>query len=419
MPPKKKAKTVKKPSPAYLAELEKLKRTKRKKAVGNTYQIPYSDEDDEVGDEYWEFYILSSYDEIDMRTFEEEEEYFNNISKVKQELKDHPDRYERDIVWTFILSQKKGGVLSSDVPPLRFIYRNGFWGYNDGDVEIEGDVPDELGVERLEDFLCEKFQIGEESMSGGESGSEEEEEKEEEEEEDTNAWIIPAFEERAKEETNPHKRKAWENATTALDYLSLTIHSVEDVKNVKGVGKSSCAFLEELFKNRDEAPNEKEKAAKDFFDVVKSKGVRETVASLPKDADITVDTDGVLRVNGKINEYFHARGCPFELTIDCFTNDDTPQSETLTGKTWVVDGSMNYYHGNRTWSEFEGTLTHKKEVVSINYTSGCRDNLSNTGDKYVSIGSLVYTDERNVLREALEDKVFSLYEWNDNDDKAF
>ena len=65
-----------------------------------------------------------------MRTFEEEEEYFNNISKVKQELKDHPDRYERDIVWTFKLSEKKGGVLSSDVHPLRFIYRNGFWGYN-------------------------------------------------------------------------------------------------------------------------------------------------------------------------------------------------------------------------------------------------------------------------------------------------
>jgi len=171
MPPKKKAKTVKKPSPAYLAELEKLKRTKRKKAVGNTYKIPYSDEDDEVGDEYWEFYILSSYDEIDMRTFIEEEEYFNNISKVKQELKDHPDRYERDIVWTFKVAQKKGGVLSSG-PPLRFIYRNGFWGYNDGDVEIEGDVPDELGVERLQDFLCEKFQIGEESMSGGESGEE-------------------------------------------------------------------------------------------------------------------------------------------------------------------------------------------------------------------------------------------------------
>tara|TARA_B110000483_G_scaffold194508_1_gene231763 strand:- start:134 stop:646 length:513 start_codon:yes stop_codon:yes gene_type:complete len=164
-----------KPSPAYLAELEELKRTKRKKAVGNTYQIPYSDEDDEVGDEYWEVYILSSYDEIDMRTFEEEEEYFNNISKVKQELKDHPDRYERDIVWTFKLSEKKGGVLSSG-HPLRFIYRNGFWGYNGGgDVDIEGDVPDELGVERLQDFLCEEFQIGEESMSGGESGSEEEE----------------------------------------------------------------------------------------------------------------------------------------------------------------------------------------------------------------------------------------------------
>ena len=156
--------------------MKKLKRKKRKKADENTYQIPYSNEDDEVGDEYWEVYILSSYEEIDMRTFEEEEEYFNNISKVKQELKDHPDRYERDIVWTFkVYSQRKDEGIIPDVPPLRFIYRNGFWGYNGGgDVEIEGDVPDELGVERLQDFLCEKFQIGEESMSGGESGSEEE-----------------------------------------------------------------------------------------------------------------------------------------------------------------------------------------------------------------------------------------------------
>ena len=187
-------------------------------------------------------------------------------------------------------------------------------------------------------------------------------------------------------------------------------------------GKASAfeaeATVEERIHELLEEFEEGKKVAEKFFDIVKSKGVREAYASLPKDAVITLDEDGVLRVNGNIKEDFHARGCPFELTIDCFTNDDTPQSETLTGKTWVVDGSMNYYHGNRTWSEFEGTLTHKKEVVSINYTSGCRDNLSNTGDKYVSIGSLVYTDERNVLREALEDKVFSLYEWNDND-KAF
>ena len=113
-----------------------------------------------------------------------------------------------------------------------------------------------------------------------------------------------------------------------------------------------------------------------------------------------------MRVNGKCRANYHARGCPFELTIDCFTNDDTPQSETLTGKTWVVDGSMNYYHGNRTWSEFEGTLTHKKEVVSINYTSGSRD----FHDKYFE--TTLDEDEGEEVREALEDKVFSLYEWD-------
>ena len=377
MPPKKKAKTVKKPYPAYLAKLEKLKRRKRK--YEPTEFTMY---------EQWCIFVKKSHEEIDMRKFEEEEEYFNNISKVKQELRDHPTRYRRDIVWVCSATPWEGNP--TPLYNFNFVYHRD----HDGDVEIEGDLPDELGVERLQDFLCEKFQIGEESMSGGESGSEEEEEKEEEEEEDTNAWIIPAFEERAKEETNPHKRKAWENATTALDYISLTIHSVEDVKNVKGVGKSSCAFLEELFKNRDEAPNEKEKLVEEnFFDIVKSKGVRETVASLPKDAEITLDGDGVLRVNGNIKEDFHARGCPFELTLN--------------GKTWVVDGSMKYYDGNRDWcGEFEGTLTHKKEVISINYTSGSRD----FHDQYFE--TTLDEDEHEVVREALEDKVFSLYKWN-------
>ena len=41
--------------------------------------------------------------------------------------------------------------------------------------------------------------------------------------------------------------------------------------------------------------------------------MREVVASLPKDAEVTIDTDGVLRVNGKSNEYYHALGCPLKL----------------------------------------------------------------------------------------------------------
>ena len=48
MPPKKKAKTVKKPSPAYLAELEKLKRRKRKY---EPTEFTMYHEDDDLG--YW------------------------------------------------------------------------------------------------------------------------------------------------------------------------------------------------------------------------------------------------------------------------------------------------------------------------------------------------------------------------------
>ena len=98
---------------------------------------------------------------------------------------------------------------------------------------------------------------------------------------------------------------------------------------LKGVGKSSASLIDKALEEMTLNCNVAEK----FFDIVKSKGVRKAYASLPKDAEITLDEDGVLRVNGNIKEDFHARGCPFELTLG--------------GKTWVVDGSMKYYDGNR------------------------------------------------------------------------
>jgi len=159
------------------------------------------------------------------------------------------------------------------------------------------------------------------------------------------------------------------------------------------IKESSAISIDYMYAYEKSLKGQEKLVEENFFDIVKSKGVRETVASLPKDAEITLDGDGVLRVNGNIKEDFHARGCPFELTLN--------------GKTWVVDGSMKYYDGNRDWcGEFEGTLTHKKEVISINYTSGSRD----FHDQYFE--TTLDEDEHEVVREALEDKVFSLYKWN-------
>ena len=52
------------------------------------------------------------------------------------------------------------------------------------------------------------------------------------------------------DETEPHKKKAWRSAREALLNITTPILSVEDVKNVKGIGKASLAFVEELLEQR-------------------------------------------------------------------------------------------------------------------------------------------------------------------------
>jgi len=185
-----------------------------------------------------------------------------------------------------------------------------------------------------------------------------------------------------------HKKKAYLDAGFAIKECERKIRSGEHAMELKGVGKSSASLI-------DKALEEREKVSKSFFDVVESKGVREAVASLPKDAEITGGIDGPLCVNGKIVEDFHARGCPFELTLG--------------GKTWVVDGTMDY-GGSRDWcGVFEGTLTHKKEVVSISLTSG-NDDQHNCD--YDGQWDYFEEEEQEDIKEALNDKVFSAYEWN-------
>ena len=113
------------------------------------------------------------------------------------------------------------------------------------------------------------------------------------------------------------------------------------------------------FRSVDKALEEREKVSKSFFDVVESKGVREAVASLPKDAEITGGIDGPLRVNGKTNDDFHARGCPFETEIG--------------GVKYIVDGTADYdgFSNACAGLKFDGTITKntkkQKEVYRFHF----------------------------------------------------
>ena len=85
--------------------------------------------------------------------------------------------------------------------------------------------------------------------------------------------------------------------------------------------------------------------------------MREAVASLPKDAEITGGIDGPLRVNGKTNDDFHARGCPFETEID--------------GVEYIVDGTAEYdgFSNACAGLKFDGTITsvEDKKVYSFSF----------------------------------------------------
>ena len=211
-----------------------------------------------------------------------------------------------------------------------------------------------------------------------------------------NTFLLKVFHEKASAEVMlSHKKKAYLDAGFAIKECERKIRSGEDAMELKGVGKSSASLIDKAFEEASPAG-----IAKKFFDIVKSKGVREAYASLSKNDAITVDPDGVLRVNGNIDEDFHARGCPFELTLG--------------GETWVVDGTMDY-GGNRDWcGEFEGKLTHKsihsrypqRDFYLINCTYGSRD----FHDQYFE--TTLDEDEEEVVIEALKSKVFSLYKWN-------
>jgi hypothetical protein len=138
-----------------------------------------------------------------------------------------------------------------------------------------------------------------------------------------NTFLLKVFHEKASAEVMlSHKKKAYLDAGFAIKEYESEISSGEDAMELKGVGKSSASLIDKAFEDR-------KKVAGKFFDIVKSKGMREAVASLPKDAEVAIDYDGILRVNGECRiQNYYARGCPFELTLG--------------GKTWVVDGILDY-----------------------------------------------------------------------------
>ena len=129
---------------------------------------------------------------------------------------------------------------------------------------------------------------------------------------------------------------------------------------------------------------------------MKSKGVREAVASLPKDAEITLDTDGVLRVNGIIDEYFHARGCPFTTEID--------------NEKYIVDGTADYdgfgYDDAYAGLKFSGTLTHLKNKKEYNFSFSYE--INQEGCEVVDWeGDFEESDIEGIAMEVIEDYRFA------------
>lgn len=65
-----------------------------------------------------------------------------------------------------------------------------------------------------------------------------------------NIWLAEKFFEKGRGETNPRRRNTYERAARAIYDSVKNINSVQDVKTLKGIGKSSLAFLQELFEKR-------------------------------------------------------------------------------------------------------------------------------------------------------------------------
>jgi hypothetical protein len=151
-------KVQKLPSEAFLSDLKKLGRIDKK---FKTMKLKMYPDEDEKPDEWWEVEVHCAYSEYtSMEVFEEEEEYWEDIEKVKAKIKN--DVYQQDQVWEGVVS--KGDTRGT----FKFIHHRD----HDGDVELEGDLPEDCDNETLEEFLTEKLihdcDSGDESYEGSE-----------------------------------------------------------------------------------------------------------------------------------------------------------------------------------------------------------------------------------------------------------
>jgi len=327
-----------------------------------------------------------------MSIFEEMEEYWNDIPKVKRKLKD----YDRDIVWEGNVFLRNGSDVHKQ-GPFVFTYNGGFYHVNQIDINGKIDVV-YLTIGGLENMLCEKLQIINRKKMLAELELYEAKVP-------ANTHLIRAFAyktlaEREKK-NNFHKWKAYLGAGLAIKDCEYEIASGKEAMKLNGVGKSSAELVDKALADDAVVKNVLGVAEK-FFDIAKSKGVRKAYASLPKDAEITLDTDGVLRVNGNIKEDFHARGCPFETEID--------------GVKYIVDGTANYdgFGDYKAYAglKFSGTLTHLKNKKEYNFSFSYESKEEGYEDLPVDWEGDFEEDEQQEIKDALNDEVFSSYEWN-------
>ena len=154
------------------------------------------------------------------------------------------------------------------------------------------------------------------------------------------------------DETNPHKKKAWESATDALRNIDTPILSVEDVKNVKGIGKSSLAYVEELLEQRKNNL---------FWKKMEKAEIREKTLSQAKGCPaLTEIYHKKWIVNGDVWDYDNHNGFNFEGAL-----------KSVEDETKVYPFAFRYNHaialagGREAYEHLDGDIFRKFEVPYI------------------------------------------------------